>query len=124
MSDVKLESSGYIYAVAVLTDTGTPNTIQIRHGLDASDQTAVVTLTVAAGDDEVVTLNFTGLANYTTYDLFYYATNEDISRFALTTTVKKLTITTTAAAPVQTSANIVKLSWSVIVFLAMALFFN
>jgi len=124
MSDVKLESSGYIYAVAVLTNTGTPNTIQIRHGLNANDQSALFNLTLSAGDDEIVSLNFTGLANYTTYDLFYYATNEDISRFALTTTVKKLTVTTAMGAPGESNGPIMKVSWTLVILLAMALIWN
>ena len=120
MIDVSLESSGYVYAVAVKAANSTPNAIQIKHGLDAYDQIAA-SIQSARFETDTVKLNFTGLTSKVEYDIFYYATNDDISRFAITTSIVKITATTETATSIDLSSQTLTMSWTLLMTLLVAL---
>jgi len=120
IQNLNLDGNGYIYGCVVPSPSSTPNIIQIRFGLNARDSKAAAYRSTSVVQGTSATLNFTGLSNYTLYDIYYYATNEDISRFAITTEIRKITMRTMMAPPEYiASALNLKLGLTIILLILM-----
>eukprot|EP01017_Pseudomicrothorax_dubius_P035800 TRINITY_DN5067_c0_g1_i3.p1 TRINITY_DN5067_c0_g1~~TRINITY_DN5067_c0_g1_i3.p1 ORF type:complete len:172 (+),score=25.46 TRINITY_DN5067_c0_g1_i3:1047-1562(+) len=82
ITDLTLDRSGFIFAIACLAPSNTPAPLQIKQGLDASNKPAD-SFGVAFYYNAPVTIQLLGLQQNKRYDFYMVSSNEDPSPAAI-----------------------------------------
>lgn len=100
---ITLQDDGYVFGIADKTGQQAPNTIQIKNNLTYNDSKASNSQMIQISDSKEGILNITGLENYTTYNIYFFATNNDLSSLASSSIIRVLSGTTAMEDPVDDS---------------------
>jgi len=116
ISDIAPTSSGYVFAIADPGTLNVPKYYQIKKSMNANND-IVPGSNAYSENGAAVSIRINGLEPLTTYQIYYYASNLDLSQYSKVTPVRVVEITTKE----KNAAYLLAVSLSAILFVVCML---